>query len=61
MPVFNTLDIAIPVLTPFFNLDQLVSVIGGVPRGTVDNIMNYLNVINGVLTTPAPTRVNIKS
>ncbi|CAF5106707.1 unnamed protein product, partial [Rotaria sp. Silwood1] len=57
MPVFNTLDIVIPVLTPLFNLDQLVSVIAGVPRGTIDNIINNINIISNFLTTPAPTKI----
>jgi hypothetical protein len=57
MPIFNTLDIAIPILTPLVNIDQLVSVIGGIPRGTIDNIINNINQINNFLTTPAPTRV----
>ena len=57
-PIFNTLDIAIPVLTPLVNIDQLVSVIGGIPRGTIDNIVNNINQINNFLTTPATTRVN---
>jgi hypothetical protein len=56
-PIFNTLDIAIPVLTPLVNIDQLVSVIGGIPRGTIDNIVNNINQINDFLTTPATTKV----
>jgi hypothetical protein len=57
MPIFNTLDIAIPVLTPLVNLDQIVSLIAGIPRGTIDNIVNNINQINNFLTTPAPTKV----
>ena len=57
LPIFNTLDIAIPILTPLVNFDQLVSVIAGIPRGTIDNIVNSVNQINNFLTTPAPTRV----
>ncbi|CAF1365146.1 unnamed protein product [Adineta ricciae] len=57
LPIFNTLDIAIPILTPLVNFDQLVSVIAGIPRGTIDNIVNSVNQINNFLTTPAPTRL----
>ena len=56
-PIFKTLDIAIPILTPLVNIDQLVSLIAGVPRGTIDNIINGINEVNNFLTTPAPTRV----
>ncbi|CAF0869889.1 unnamed protein product [Rotaria sordida] len=56
-PIFNTLDIVIPVLTPLFNLDQFISLIAGVPRGTVDNVINNINIINNFLTTPAPTKI----
>jgi len=58
MPIFKTLDIAIPVLTPLVNIDQIVSVLAGIPRGTIDNIVNNFNEINNFLTTPAPTKVN---
>ena len=57
-PIFNTLDIAVPVLTPLVNIDQIVSVLAGVPRGTIDNIVNNINQINNFLTTPAATRVS---
>ena len=57
-PIFNTLDIAVPVLTPLVNVDQIVSVLAGVPRGTIDNIVNNINQINNFLTTPAATRVS---
>ena len=57
-PIFNTLDIAVPVLTPLVNVDQIVSVLAGVPRGTIDNIVNNINQLNNFLTTPAATRVN---
>ncbi|UJR36135.1 hypothetical protein I4U23_028869 [Adineta vaga] len=57
MPIFNTLDIAIPILTPLVNFDQLVSVIAGIPRGTIDNIVNNVNQINNFLTTPVPTKM----
>ncbi|CAF2400307.1 unnamed protein product [Rotaria sp. Silwood2] len=56
-PIFNTLDIVIPVLTPLFNFDQLISLIAGVPRGTVDNFVNNFNIINSFLATPAPTKI----
>lgn len=58
MPIFKTLDIAIPVLTPLVNIDQIVSLIAGIPRGSIDNIVNSINEINNFLTTPNPTRVN---
>ncbi len=57
-PIFKTLDIAIPILTPLVNIDQLVSLIAGIPRGTIDNIVNSINEINNFLTTPTSTRVN---
>ena len=57
-PIFQTLDIAIPILTPLVNIDQLVSLIAGIPRGTIDNIINSINEINNFLTTPTSTRVN---
>ncbi len=58
MPIFKTLDIAIPVLTPLVNIDQIFSLLAGIPRGTIDNIVNSINEINNFLTTPAPTKVN---
>jgi hypothetical protein len=61
MPIFKTLDIAIPILTPLVNIDQIVSVLAGIPRGTIDNIVNSFNEINNFLTTPATTRVNNKN
>jgi hypothetical protein len=61
MPIFNTFDIAIPILTPLVNFDQLVSLIAGIPRGTIDNIVNNVNQINNFLTTPSPTKVNSRS
>ncbi|CAF1416980.1 unnamed protein product [Rotaria magnacalcarata] len=57
MPIFNTLDIVIPVLTPLFNFDQFISLISGAPRGTIDNIVNNINIINTFLSTPAPTKI----
>jgi len=59
MPIFKTLDIAIPVLTPLVNIDQIFSLLAGTPRGTIDNIVNSINQINDFLTTPATTKVNI--
>ena len=59
-PIIRTFDIAIPILTPLVNIDQLVSLIGGVPRGTIENIVNQLNQLNNFLTTPEPTRVRIR-
>jgi hypothetical protein len=61
MPVFRTLDIAIPVLTPLINFDQMLSLITGLPRGTVDHIVSNVNQINNFLTTPTPRRVNFLS
>jgi hypothetical protein len=61
MPIFNSLDIAIPILTPLVNFDQLFSLIAGIPRGTIDNIVNNVNEINNFLTTPAPTKVSSRS
>jgi hypothetical protein len=58
MPIFRTLDIAIPILTPLVNIDQIFSLLAGIPRGTIDNIVNSFNEINNFLTTPSPTRVN---
>jgi hypothetical protein len=58
-PIFRTLDIAIPILTPLVNIDQLVSLIAGIPRGTIDNVINSINEINNFLTTPTSTRVNL--
>ena len=58
MPIFKTFDIAIPVLTPLVNIDQIISVLAGIPRGTIDNIVNSFNQINNFLTTPAITKVN---
>lgn len=57
-PVFNTLDIAIPVLTPLVNFDQLLSLIAGIPRGTLDNIIDNVHQINNFLTTPAVSKVS---
>lgn len=57
-PIFRTFDIAIPVLTPLVNIDQLVSLIAGIPRGSIDNVVNAINEINNFLTTPQTTRVS---
>lgn len=57
-PIFKTFDIAIPVLTPLVNIDQLVSLIAGIPRGSIDNVINAINEINNFLTTPQTTRVS---
>jgi hypothetical protein len=43
------------------NIDQLVSLIAGIPRGTIDNIINSINEINNFLTTPSSTRVSKKN
>ena len=61
MPIFNTFDIAIPILTPLVNFDQIVSLLAGIPRGTIDNIVNNFNEINNFLTTPTPTKVSSRS
>lgn len=60
MPIFSSLDIVIPVLTPLLNFDEIISAISGAPRGTIDSIINNINIINTFLTTPAPTRVKIR-
>ena len=57
-PIFKTFDIAIPILTPLVNIDQLVSLIAGIPRGSIDNVINAINEINNFLTTPQTTRVS---
>ncbi len=61
MPIFSSLDIAIPILTPLVNFDQLFSLISGIPRGTIDNIVNNINEINNFLTTPSPTKVSSRN
>ena len=58
MPVFRTLDIAVPVLTPLVNFDQLISLMTGLPRGTVDNIVNNVHLVNNFLSTPGATKVS---
>lgn len=60
MPIFRTLDIAIPVLTPLLNFDQLISLITGLPRGTIDNIVHNVDLVNNFLTTPGVSKVTSK-
>lgn len=61
MPIFRTLDIAVPVLTPLVNFDQLISLMTGLPRGTVDNIVNNVHLVNNFLSTPGATKVSEKN
>lgn len=57
LPAFRSLDIAIPILTPLVNFDQIFSLITGLPRGTIDNIIRNVNEVNNFLTTPSSQRV----
>ncbi|CAF1591526.1 unnamed protein product, partial [Didymodactylos carnosus] len=50
--IFNFLNTFIPIASPFFNIDNIISTFAGIPPGTIDNIVNNLNQLNNILTTP---------